>query len=303
MPILKTHHGVVIPAVTPFTEKRTIDYSAADRIMDFFIKSETFPFILGTTGESSSIMPDLKLDFVKMVTKSVNGRKTLYAGISDNCLENSILTAKKFFDLGVEVFVAHPPYYYPLTEEHLQRYFEMLADKIPAPLILYNIPATTHISLSVKLIKTLSQHPNIMGLKDSERSLERMKLLSQTFCENQDFCLMSGWTVQSHFALSVGFDGIVPSTANIVPSLFQRLYLAAQTGKDNAQTIQNIINPIADIHQKNKILSEVIPALKVMMNEKGLCSCEVMPPLTRSSNEERQRIIKEMNDLQIDLYM
>jgi len=303
MPNRKTYHGVIIPAVTPFTEKGTIDHSAAQRMMEFFIEADTFPFILGTTGESSSIMPELKREFVKTVAKFVNGKRTLYAGISDNCLENSVLTAKIFFDLGVEVFVAHPPYYYPLKEDHLQKFFEALADQIPAPLILYNIPATTHISLSIELVKTLSQHPNIKGLKDSERSLERMKRLSQTFSDNPDFCLMSGWTVQSLFALNSGFDGIVPSTGNIVPKLFQRLFLAAETRKDNAQTIQDIINPIADVHQKDKILSEVIPALKVMMNEKGLCSPHVMPPLTVSSQAEMKKIKDAMNSLHIEQYI
>jgi 4-hydroxy-tetrahydrodipicolinate synthase len=152
-------------------------------------------------------------------------------------------------------------------------------------------------------VKTLSKHPNIRGLKDSERSLERVGLLAQTFSGNADFCLMSGWTVQSLFALNSGFDGIVPSTGNIVPKLFQNLYLEAQNKDKKAQEIQDIINPIADIHQKGKILSEVIPALKVMMYEKQLCAPYVMPPLRKSSDEDMKQIIAEMKDLNIDQYL
>ena len=299
----KKYHGVIIPAVTPFTEYGKIDFSAAEKMMDFFVEAETFPFILGTTGESSSIKLEDKRDLVKTVSKRVNGRTTLYAGIADNCLESAVLAAKMFHDLGVDVFVAHAPYYYPLHEQHLHKYFVELADRLPAPLILYNIPATTHLSLSLELVKTLSQHPNIKGLKDSERSLERMRDLAASFSKDPEFSLMSGWTVQSLFALNLGFDGIVPSTGNIVPKLFQKLYLAVQSGQGNAQELQEIINPIADIHQKDKILSQVIPALKVMMNEHGLCSPEVIPPLLKSPERECQQIIAEMNRHQLDRYI
>lgn len=299
----KKFHGVVIPVVTPFTQNGKIDSAAAERMINFFIEAETFPFILGTTGEANSMTLELRSELVKIVSKYLNGRTTLYVGIADNCLKNSVLAAKTYHDLGADAFVAHAPYYYPLNEEHLLKYFETLAEKLPGPLFIYNIPSTTHISLSIKLIEELSKHPNIKGLKDSERSLERIKVLSELFSKNEDFSLLSGWTVQSSFALSSGFDGIVPSTGNIVPKLFQKLYLAYQTGLKSAQEFQEAINPIADIHQKDKLLSQAIPALKVMMNEKGLCPPYVMPPLLRNTKAEEEQIRSEMKRLNIDQYM
>ena len=295
----KKFHGVVIPVVTPFTQNGKIDSAAAERMINFFIEAETFPFILGTTGEANSMTLELRSEFAKIVSKYLNGRTTLYVGIADNCLENSVLAAQTYHDLGADAFVAHVPYYYPLNEEHLLRYFETLAEKLPGPLLIYNIPSTTHISLSLKLINELSKHPNIMGLKDSERSLERIKVFSEKFLDKDDFSLLSGWTAQSAFALKSGFDGIVPSTGNIVPKLFQKLYLSSQTGLKNAQELQEVINPIADIHQKDKLLSQAIPALKVMMNEKGLCPPYVMPPLLRSTKAEEEKIKNEMKRLNI----
>jgi len=298
----KKYHGVVIPAVTPFTQGGEIDQGAIERMINLFVDAESFPFILGTTGESSSMTLEMKSKFVQMVSKCVDGRKTLYVGIADNCLENSILAGKTFHNLGADAFVAHAPYYYPLNEEHLFLYFETLAEKLPGPLIIYNIPSTTHISLSIELVEKLSKHHNIKGLKDSERSLERIKVLSERFSGNKDFSLLSGWTVQSNFTLNSGFDGIVPSTGNAIPKLFHNLYLATQTDPGAAQELQKIINPIADIHQKDKILSQAIPALKIMMHTKGLCSPFVMPPLVRCTQLEEEQIKDELDRLQIDQY-
>jgi len=299
----KKFHGVVIPVVTPFTQTGKIDQATTGRMINFFVDAGTFPFILGTTGEANSMTLELRSEFVKIVSRYLNGRTMLYVGIADNCLENSLLAAKTYHDLGADAFVAHPPYYYPLNEEHLLKYFENLADKLPGPLLIYNIPSTTQISLSLKLIKELSKHPNIKGLKDSERSLERIKLFSENFYDDKDFSLLSGWAVQSAFALNSGFDGIVPSTGNIVPRLFQKLYLASRTNADTAYELQKIVDPIANIHQKDKLLSQVIPALKVMMKEKGLCSPHVMPPLLRCTKAEEKQIRDEMNRLNIDQYI
>jgi 4-hydroxy-tetrahydrodipicolinate synthase len=264
----KHFHGVVIPMVTPFTKDGKIDRESTEVLINYIIEAGTFPFILGTTGEANSMTMELRREFVKTVSKCLAQRKTLYVGIAENCLETSILTAKLYHDLGADAFVAHPPFYYPLNEDHLLRYFETLAEKLPKPLIIYNIPSTTHISLSLELIEKLSKHPNIVGLKDSERSLERIAVFSQKFSTNQEFSLLSGWTVKSVFALQSGFDGIVPSTGNIVPKLFQELYLTSKNGSDHSQELQEVIIPIADIHQKDKLLSQVIPALKIMLNEK-----------------------------------
>jgi 4-hydroxy-tetrahydrodipicolinate synthase len=299
----KHFHGVVIPMVTPFTKDGKIDRESTEVLINYIIEAGTFPFILGTTGEANSMTMELRREFVKTVSKCLAQRKTLYVGIAENCLETSILTAKLYHDLGADAFVAHPPFYYPLNEDHLLRYFETLAEKLPKPLIIYNIPSTTHISLSLELIEKLSKHPNIVGLKDSERSLERIAVFSQKFSTNQEFSLLSGWTVKSVFALQSGFDGIVPSTGNIVPKLFQELYLTSKNGSDHSQELQEVIIPIADIHQKDKLLSQVIPALKIMLNEKGLCLPHVLPPLVESTESDVKQIRDEMDRLQIDKYI
>ena len=105
---------------------------------------------------------------------------------------------------------------------------------------------------------------------------------------------MSGWTVQSTHALTMGFDGIVPSTGNLIPHMFAELYAAVIEGRrEKAEEIQSKIDPIAEFHQKDIPFSHMIPMLNVMMNESELCGPTVLPPLTRLGAEKEGQI-KEM---------
>jgi dihydrodipicolinate synthase/N-acetylneuraminate lyase len=288
---VRKYNGVVVPMITPFTAKGLLDRELSLKLVDFLVKEGTFPFILGTTGEAASIPVNMRDEFVKLVGGHLNGKTILYVGIADNCLSHSVDMAKRFYDWGVSAFVAHSPYYYPVKDEDLLTYFETLADNIPGPLIIYNIPSTTNLSISIGVIEKLSHHPNIVGLKDSERSLERVEILSEMFADRNDFSLLSGWTFQSARVLLAGFDGIVPSTANYVPGLFRELFQASLSDAGLASQLQERINPIAEIHQKDRVLSEVIAALKIMLGRKGLCQPYLLPPLQRLSQAEEKQIV------------
>jgi 4-hydroxy-tetrahydrodipicolinate synthase len=294
----KKYHGVVIPMVTPFTEKGELDEGAVLKLIELIVSSGTFPFILGTTGESASIPFETRIQFIKRVTNQVRQRTTIYAGISDNCLENSLTLANIFFDLGVKVFVAHLPSYFPLTPDMMLRHYEKLAEHCPGEIMIYNIKSTTHMSLPLDVIEKLSQHPKLVGLKDSERDLERLKRLVTMFGSRQDFSLLCGWTAQSANTLQMGFDGIVPSTGNLIPKKFSDLYEAVVRGDQaTANKLQAEIDPIADLHQKDMLGSEMITGLKVMMNEMGLCEPWVLPPLIRLNPEKEHHIKNEMKIL------
>jgi dihydrodipicolinate synthase/N-acetylneuraminate lyase len=292
--------GVVVPMITPFDNNLDVDFNALTKLVDYFIDAGTIPFILGTTGESASMDFGARKQYVKRSVEFVNHRSMVYAGVSDTCLRNTLDQAQEFAEAGVDAFVVHPPAYYPLTANQVKEYFIHLAEHLPAPMMIYNIPSTTKISIPLDVIEELSHHPNIVGLKDSERSLERMQLLVKRFSQRADFSLLSGWTAQSARAILMGFDGIVPSTANLIPRIFTKLYhAAANKNFEEAEKIQKIITPIADFHQKDRVLSEVTALLKLMMNEFGLCKPYVLPPLTRFDSSEEKRLIQEMKKLNL----
>ncbi len=288
--------GVVVPMITPFEENGDVDEAAASRIAEHLVKGGTAPFVLGTTGELASIPLDQRAKLVRTVSKAVDGRTNLYAGISGCVLSESIEEAQKYSDFGVDVFVAHVPYYYPMTSDLMQKYFEMLADKIPGPLMLYNIPITTDVSLPLDTVDVLSQHPNIVGLKDSERDQNRLEKSVQMWAHRSDFSLFCGWGAQMTNALAVGFDGIVPSTANIIPKKYKSLYDAVmKNDMKTAAKLQQETDTISKIYQQNRILSQSLPALKIIMSYLGLCKIEVLPPLLPLNDSEAEKIIKDFS--------
>lgn len=289
------YRGVVVPMVTPVTENQTLDVAAVERIIEFFAANGVAPLLMGTTGEGNSVSAaDGKL-FVETAVKAAKGRILIYAGLTGTCFAEQLAQAEAYTKAGADVIVATLPSYYSLTEEQMYVYYKTLADSISGPLMLYNILATTHMSIPVDVIKRLAEHPNIVGLKDSERDLERMKQCVEFSKEREDFTYFCGWAAQSAYSLSIGGDGIVPSTGNYVPEMFAALYEAAVKGDmATAERLQDETNEIAKIYQAGRTLGQSLAALKVMMGTKGLCEPWMLMPLTRLSADEEQAIVEKL---------
>lgn len=294
----KKYHGVVVPMVTPVKENGTLDTQAVERIIAFFVQTGVSPLLMGTTGEGNSVSQKDGLLFVETAVKAAQGRITIYAGLTGNCFAEQLAQAEAYTKAGADVIVATLPTYYALTEEQMENYYRTLADSIKGPLMLYNILATTHMSIPVEVIRRLADHPNIVGLKDSERDLERMAQCIAIAKDRDDFCYFCGWAAQSAHSLELGGDGIVPSTGNFVPEMFQQLYEAAIKGDmATANRLQDETNEIAKIYQKDRTLGQSLTALKVMMQTKGLCEPWMLMPLTRLSAAEEQEIAAKATSL------
>lgn len=296
----KLYKGVIVPMVTPLNNDYSIDQQGVGRLVQLIVNTGCSPFIAGTTGEASSLSLQQKEILLKETLAQVAGKTLVYAGISANCLSESVEAAKRFADLGADVLVANLPSYYPLTNETMLRYCEALADASPKPLFFYNIPATTGFSIPLTVLETLSYHPNIAGLKDSERDQNRLDEALYLWRDREDFSHLTGWAAMSAYALKNGSDGIVPSTGNFVPALYQELYLAALNSEwEQTEILQQQANDLSALYQKGRNLSESLAALKVILSVKGICGTQMMPPVypMNDSDEEKYRleIAQELN--------
>ncbi|MCB1123936.1 MAG: dihydrodipicolinate synthase family protein [Verrucomicrobiae bacterium] len=290
----KRFRGVVVPMVSPASANGSLDDVATIRLMENLLESEVEPFLFGTTGEASSISFDEKLRLARVICPKFVDHATLYFGISSNSFSESINLAQHAADLGVKVAVANLPSYYALTGDQMLRYFEMLAESIPLPVILYNIPSTTRMSIPLVVVEKLSRHPNIVGLKDSERDGDRLRESTNIFKNREDFSHFIGWAAQSVNALRWGSDGIVPSSGNIVPRLYRDLYYAVLEGHDEvAQALQEKTDKISLIYQKDRNLGGSLAALKVLLNEAGLCDVHMFPPLTAIGESEQAELRRQ----------
>ena len=283
------YNGVVVPLTTPFTTEGHIDVKAVHRIVDRIARHHLGVFALGTTGETASIPRPERLEFVEAVMEAAKGRIPVYAGIGDNCLSNSLLAARHYLGLGVKAVVAHLPSYYPLTPHEMQAYFELLHANLDGPLLVYNIPATTRMSIPIEVVKNLAELPNCVGFKDSENSPGRMEAVYEALGGQEDFALFMGSAVLSHASLKLGYVGLVPSTGNLVPHLWEELWNACTTGNwSEGELLQNQLDEISVIFQEGRTLGQSLAVLKAALSFIGLCEPLVLPPLhTLSQNEQR----------------
>ena len=294
----KKYYGVIIPAVTPLTADHKLDKPAVKKIFDSFYKYSVSPFILGTTGESASLPADIKTEYIKEAGRNKKQGSVLYAGISSNVLSESVEFSKLCADNGADAVAATLPYYFPLTENQMKKHFEHLADNSAIPLIIYNIPATIHMSIPVAIIEELSHHPNVIATKDSERNDERLKQSLELWKNRDDFGHFLGWSAKSVEALINGSNGLIPSTGNIIPEIYSEMLEAVELGDNQkAYEMQKLSDMYGGIYQSGRTLGESLWALKVLMKEKGLCEAIVMPPLQSLDEEEENKLKKAFYDL------
>jgi len=284
--------GVIVPMITPLNETHEVDRQGVQKIVKGLLDNGCTPFVGGTTGESASLSDVQKRDLIKYTVAATAGADLVYAGIADNCYHASLQKSAQYKDLGVDVAVSHLPCYYPIDEAQMKAYYLALADASPLPIMLYNIPVTTHLSIPISLVDELSYHENIVGFKDSERGEDRLDEGLSLWRGREDFTFHIGWAEMSSSALQRGCDGIVPSSANLCPALYRGIYDAAKQGNfAEADQLQAITDHISAYYQQDKILSTSIPLFKAMMSAFGLCKPYAAPPMI-TLPDERLRAVK-----------
>ncbi len=287
----KNYSGVVVPVITPYNEKHCLDETAVDCISKKCANNGVSVLILGTTGESPSISAKESRRMVKVTARAIKGKTKIYACLTGNCVKENIENARAYIAAGADVIVSVLPCYYTLSPSEMYAYYEKLADSIDFPLMIYNIPATTNMSIPLEIVEKLSKHQGILGFKDSERDEARIARGIEMFSKREDFSYFVGYAALCASSLRMGADGIIPSTGNFAPGMFKQLYDYSLVGMwEEAERLQKETNEIAQIYQAGRSLGESLQALKVMMSEIGLCQSVAIPPLRELGIEDQNKI-------------
>lgn len=281
----------MVPLLSPFTKELKADLDHLEKLLHFITSSNCQPFVLGTTGEGVSIPDRERRKIVKTAVSYKSERIKVYACVTGTCLESVLDDAKAYADLGVDAIAAPLPFYYPLSASEITRWYEALAEGSSCPVLLYNIPSTTHMSIPLGVADLLSRHPNIEGIKDSEKNEARLLEALRLWKNREDFCHLMGWAGKSLEAVVQGSDGLVPSSGNLIPAVYDRLYKAAKAGDmDQGMEMQRISDEVGKVYQGGRLLGGSLAALKVLAAQKGLCEPVVLPPLRALTGEEAARL-------------
>lgn len=217
--------GIYPPIMTPFIEEKVAYDKLADNIQKYNETSLRGYMPLGSNGEFRSLTDEESLKVVETVYKNKSADKHLMAGTQRESAVATIEFIKKAADKGIEFASVLCPHYFPkkMNDEALIRFFTKVADESPVPILLYNSPGFSGgVFLSTEAVAKLSQHPNIVGMKDGTK--EEMSAYVKALPKGAEFYILAGTISKFYTGLLGGGVGGVLSMANYLPDLCNELY-------------------------------------------------------------------------------
>ena len=290
------HYGVIVPMITPVTAAGGLDEGAVDRLVDFLIAGGVDGiFVMGTTGESASLPHPLRRSLVERTVARVRGQAKVYAGLGD-LYPKDVASGNDYLQAGAQAVVARPPVSFPI--EKLLPWFQSLLAEVDGPLMLYNIPSTTNVSIPLEVVSELVGHPKLLGIKDSENSLKRLEETLKRFGGKPDFAIFVGVGALMARGLRLGASGVVPSTANLIPEVCRNLCLCAERGDwAGVERHANRMNEVTALYQQGRSLGESLAVLKGALSIRGLCESYTLPPLRGLEAKAMEILRQQMGKL------
>jgi 4-hydroxy-tetrahydrodipicolinate synthase len=223
--------GIYVAMLTPFTADGAINEEELRRIVEFQIAAGVHGlFPISSVGEYIHMAREDKFRIMEIIMEQNHGRARVCPGVGSSLPAESIILAKKAKALGCDAVVVAPPYYFPLSQENIEKYFESIADAVDIPIILYNIPLFTQ-PLSYDVVKRLARRSNVVGMKDSSGSMvDFLHFLDKVRIIGEDINILTGREETLFPCLMVGGKGCMTATSGILPEIMLGIYEAWNAG-------------------------------------------------------------------------
>jgi 4-hydroxy-2-oxoglutarate aldolase len=222
---VKKVEGVFAPIATPFETGGSIDFGKyAENLAKFDKTGLAGIVVLGSNGEFTMLSHEEKLDLIAAVRKGMDADKTVIAGTGCESLKETIELTKGAADRGADAALVINPCYYKrdLTESTLEKFFTAVADSSPIPVMVYNMPGNSGVNLSSGLVVKLSEHNNIVGVKDSGGSIVQISEIIAGV--SSDFSVFAGSGSYLFATTALGGKGGTLAVANVAPDICAEIY-------------------------------------------------------------------------------
>lgn len=282
MPIFK---GSGVAIVTPFTEDG-VNYDKLGELLEWHIENHTDAIIIcGTTGEASTMTDEERKGAIKYTVEKVAGRIPVIAGTGSNDTAHSIELSKYAESVGADALLCITPYYNKTTQKGLVAHFTAIADSVNIPIIIYNVPSRTGMNITPETLCTLSNHPNIRGIKEASGNISQVAEIARLCRDKLD--IYSGNDDQVVPILSLGGVGVISVTANILPAKVHEMvekYLSGDV--EGARELQLELNPLNNI-----LFIETNPIpVKTAMNMMGMGVGKLRLPLVDMEDNHKEML-------------
>lgn len=283
-------HGSMVALVTPMALDGAVDEEALAALVEFHISHGTDAIVaVGTTGESATLDFDEHIHVIRRVVELSGGRIPVIAGTGANSTSEAIELTRAAMQAGADACLLVTPYYNKPTQEGLYRHFKAVAEAVPVPQILYNVPGRTAVDMLPETVVRLAEISNIVGLKDATGDLERAKELIERCGDKID--LYSGDDATAMEFILMGGKGDISVTANVAPADMHRMCEAAAAGdRAAAESVNKRLMPL---HKALFLESNPIP-VKWALSEMGLIQSGIRLPLTPLAEQYHEPLREAM---------
>ncbi len=280
-------HGVFPPITTPFIDGKVAYDKLASNIEKWSRTGLKGFVVLGSNGEYVYLSEEEKRTVVDTVVQSATEEMLIIAGTGCESTAETIRLTEDCARLGAHAALVVTPHYYAgrMREAALMKYFSELADYSPIPILLYNVPKFTHINMAADFVARLSEHPNIVGLKDSSGNVIQLGEILNGVAK--DFNVLVGTAGVLFSGLTIGCVGGISALANVAPEECVKIFDLVKAGDlDAARELQLKMIPV------NQAVTAVygVPGLKAAMDMRGYFGGDPRLPLLPSSEQERSEI-------------
>jgi 4-hydroxy-tetrahydrodipicolinate synthase len=274
--------GSLVALATPFDSNNRVDYASLKGLIEFHVSEGTNGLVIaGTTGEAATMNRDEHTELVARSVEFAGGRLPVIAGTGSNSTRQTINMSRCIAEIGVDALLVVVPYYNKPMQEGMFQHFTAIADAVPKPVLMYNVPGRTVADMQAETVARLAEHDNIFGIKEATGDIERLRQI-QALVDDKNFMLYSGDDFSALEFLKEGGHGIVTVSGNVVPAAIARLCsLVAEGAFDDAKEIDDSLQPL-----NNALFVESNPIpVKWALNQMGLIPPHLRLPMTQFAPE------------------
>jgi 4-hydroxy-tetrahydrodipicolinate synthase len=289
--------GSLVALVTPMIPNGDVDYVALENLIDWHIEKGTNGIVsVGTTGESATVNIKEHLEVISHTVKYVNSRIPVIAGTGANSTSEAIELTMESKQIGADFSLLVTPYYNKPNQNGLIQHYTKVANEVDLPQILYNVPSRTACDLKPSSVKILSEHKNIIGIKEAVGDPKRIDDLIQISSNNEDFLLYSGDDPSFLSMLKKGGDGVISVAANVVPEYISDICSSAF--EEKFDIAEELDNKLSTLYELLFIESNPIP-VKWMLYKMELIQKSIRLPLIELDKKYHENMLSEMLKLNL----
>ena len=278
--------GSLVALITPMNQDGSINYEQLRDLIDWHIENGTDGIVaVGTTGESATLPVEEHLAVIEATVKHVNKRIPVIAGTGANNTVEAIALSQAAEQAGADYTLSVVPYYNKPSQEGIYQHFKAIAEATSIPMIIYNVPGRTVVSMSNDTILRLAEIPNIVGVKEASGNIgNNIELISSV---PEGFAVFSGDDPTGLPFMLCGGHGVVTVAANVAPKLFADMCRAALEG--DIATARRLNEQLIPIY--NTMFCEPSPAApKWGLSLLGKCEPHVRLPLVALTEDGQAKV-------------